>query len=332
MSLIQMPTSNFWANRYGQKPRWLILHGTAGGSSPQGVAQDFINSQGTSNPKSTHYVIGQDGQVVQCVQERDAAWGNGVPERGCDPWWSTNLNPNLVTISIEHVKPDTTNGIALTDAQKQASFALVRDICDRWNIPKRRADKNGGITGHFSISPVDRARCPGTYPWNDLFTFLGDNDMLQITDPFAAAYFTATDADHWYCRNTKQTIAFGILDYYRRTQGAARLPISGEQYDIPGVAYQIFEAGVIVWDAQNKLGSPGGPAYMMVLGSDLVKRVTGLAAAQDQIRTEQAKEAALQTEIDQLKAQPPTGVDTAAVSADIAAAQTSLQSAMNKLK
>ncbi len=345
MSIIQIPTSNFWANRNGHKPRWIIVHGTAGGTSPYDIAHQFIGSQGSSNHKSTHYVIGQDGTVVQCVAEKDAAWGNGVPERGCDSWWDNGVNPNLTTISIEHVKNDPTNAIALTDAQKRASFELIKEICDRNGIPKRKADGTGGITGHFSISPVDRARCPGTYPWQDLFNFLQQNgeDMLQITDSFAATYFQQQDANHWYCPNTKQVIADGILDYYRRTQGAARLPLTGENYSIPGVAYQVFEAGVIVWDPQNKLGSPGGLAYMMVLNSPLVQSLFS-GKYQDAIKQAQAQAAAaiaqekaaedqmvaLQKEIDGLKNQPPT-VDKAAVSADLTNAATAIQAAKDKL-
>ena len=83
------------------------------------------------------------------------------------------MNPNYVTISIEHVKPSTDNSDALTAAQKDASFKLVRDIVSRWPaIRTAWANSAGGITGHFSISPISRERCPGPYPWDELFAFL----------------------------------------------------------------------------------------------------------------------------------------------------------------
>lgn len=323
--MIQMPCTNFWANRNGMHARWLIVHGTAGGSSAQGVANDFIHSQGSSSPKSTHYIIGQDGTVVQCVQEKDAAWGNGIPEHGCDVWWDTGINPNLTTISIEHVKNDTTNGIALTDAQRNASFNLIKDICARNNIPMHKADSNGGITGHFSISPLSRARCPGTYPWMELFNFLGNpstqgaTDMpLQITDPFAAAYFKESDPNHWFCPNTNQTIADGILGFYRTIQAAPRLPLSGEQYDIPGVAYQIFESGVIVYDPQGKID--GGGVYLLKNDSDLARKLVGITYLKNQIID-------LQVKITNA-AQP---VDKAGVQAALVAAQASIQVALGKV-
>jgi hypothetical protein len=78
-----------------------------------------------------------------------------------------------VTISIEHVKrAGNNNADALTPAQKQTSFALIYDICKRNTIPMRQADAHGGITGHFSMDPKERAYCPGNYPWTELWTYL----------------------------------------------------------------------------------------------------------------------------------------------------------------
>ncbi len=165
-----MPTSHYWNGYGGYGPRWIILHGTAGGSSAQNIAQFFQNN---NPPTSTHYVVGQDGTVVQCVLESNAAWGNGILSAGHDPWWSDSINPNLQTISIEHVKPAIDNSTLITSAQQAASFALVEHLCKTHNIAARAADSNGGITGHFSIDPVNRARCPGPYPWDALWSYLG---------------------------------------------------------------------------------------------------------------------------------------------------------------
>ncbi len=179
MQITQLLNSNCFPGRNGLTPRWLILHGTAGGTSAQSVAQYFKGTEGTDNPVSAHYVIGQDGTIYQCTLESDGAYANGVVTTGHDPWWDANgnPNPNNVTISIEHVKSDSANATALTPAQQAASFELIKDICTRNNIPMRQADANGGITGHFSIDPVNRSRCPGTYPWDALWQYLGGNIM-----------------------------------------------------------------------------------------------------------------------------------------------------------
>jgi N-acetyl-anhydromuramyl-L-alanine amidase AmpD len=166
---IWIPNRNYFPSRNGYQPRYVIIHGTAGFTSAEEVGYFFKATEGGENPVSTHYIIGLHGELVQCINEQDGAYANGGVTKGHDPWWSRTLNPNLLTISIEHVKLSRDNSDELTAAQKQASFALVQRICNRHNIPKRWADANGGITGHYSMDPVHRDFCPGPYPWNDLF-------------------------------------------------------------------------------------------------------------------------------------------------------------------
>lgn len=189
---IWTPNNNFFPNRDGHKPVYIVLHSTAGGSSAQAIAQYFQSTQGTSNPVSSHYVVGPDGVVVQCVKESDGAWaqgfvsgpsgtsGNGVGSGFHDSWWDSGINPNNISISIEHVKSATDNSNQLTPAQQQAGFKLIRDICQRHNIPMRKADASGGITGHYAIDPINRANCPGPFPWNDLFIFLAGASMTTL--------------------------------------------------------------------------------------------------------------------------------------------------------
>lgn len=176
-----LPSPHFYPGRAGQRPRWVIVHGTAGFGSAEEVARFF---QQPETKAATHYVIGQDGTVVQCVRESEAAWGNGGVTMGHDPWWSPDLNPNYLTISIEHHKPQRDNSDELTEAQKQASFRLIEHICERHHIPRRPADARGGITGHFSMDPMHRSYCPGPYPWEELFAYLARHtDGLSEEEP-----------------------------------------------------------------------------------------------------------------------------------------------------
>jgi len=181
--VIWLPNNNYFSNRNGQKPKFVILHGTAGGSSAVGIANYFKSTENGNNPVSSHYVVDQHGVVVQCIAEVDGAYGNGILSAGHDTWWSTAINPNNITISIEHVKPDVHNETPLTPAQQAASFKLIQHICERHGIPKRRADANGGITGHYSIDPVSRSQCPGEYPWAALFAYLATTEIHVPTHP-----------------------------------------------------------------------------------------------------------------------------------------------------
>jgi hypothetical protein len=99
--------------------------------------------------------------------------------------------------------------------------------------------------------------------------------MLHITDPFAQAYFKQIAEDHWHCVKTNIDVAFAILSFYRRIGGAPRLPLTPEKYDIPGVVYQVFESGVIVYDKDHLYDHPTGfePSYLLKLNSDLAKKI-----------------------------------------------------------
>lgn len=172
----------------GGKPKWIIVHGTASGINypAQATARDFQTAG-----ISTHYVVGYDGTIVQCVDEAAPAWGNGVISGPAgvavqgnssgphDAFWDTagHHDPNGCTISIEHSR-SSDNTSPLSNAQLSASFNLIAGICARWGIPRQYANANGGITGHFSIDPVHRAFCPGPYPWAQLINYLGGHGGL----------------------------------------------------------------------------------------------------------------------------------------------------------
>lgn len=158
-------------DRAGYKPKFIVLHGTAGGTDAVAIANYMKSTVGSNNPVSTHFVIGRDGTIAQCVPISLAAFGNGIIEQGHASYILDNVNPNLYTISIEHAKPSTDNSDVLTSAQATSSFQLLECLCDTYGIPKQSGDANGGIIRHADIEPINRARCPGPYPYPDLWAF-----------------------------------------------------------------------------------------------------------------------------------------------------------------
>lgn len=149
----------------------IILHKTAGFHSAYDAATYFQNGSDGEHV-SSHYIVGQDGTVIQIVPEQHGAGGNGVPDPSpnhdaiWDQFINAGININTVTISIEHIDPATDNSTSLTPAQKEASFALVKDIATRHGIDSHH------IFGHQSICHINRAQCPGNYPWQELWKFL----------------------------------------------------------------------------------------------------------------------------------------------------------------
>jgi len=263
---IWVPSPFYWPGRAGYTPRWVILHSTTDGQSARAVAARF------RDPRiqiSAHYIVGQDGEVVQCVSEEDSAWSNGTLTEGHAAWWAPDPNPNYLTLSIEHVKVQADRSDDLTPAQKAASFALTAHLCTRWHIPRHPAGFAGGITGHFALDPVDHARCPGTYPWGELFAYLnqhaiGQKGRLPVTVGAATGFYglvTTEQHDVWYCPQRRTELSEPFLSYYQSLRSAhgnatsiLGLPISNAYTGNDGLLRQDFERGTLIHDPEHRTG------------------------------------------------------------------------------
>ena len=261
--------------------RAIVIHKTGGDATPDAVHSTFLASgllpdTDPKHKRSAHYAVGQDGTIWQFVSETRGAGANGIPDSSMEPFWKefrqTFGNLNLCTLSIEHCDPKLDNSTPLTAEQKKASFDLVAHLARKYNIPA------SNIKPHRSICVTG---CPGTYPMEELIQFIqtgGNEDMLQISDPFAAAHFTQITDNRWHCITTNTDVALGILDFYRHIGGAPRLPLTGERHDPDhNVTYQAFEAGVIVFDPDHKFDNPTGfkSCYLLKLDSELAKKLLG---------------------------------------------------------
>lgn len=163
----------------------IVIHKTACGSpcTAESVANFFATD---TNGASTHFIVGLDGEVVQCVSLTDGAGGNCCLEKGHDTYWdvyySNYGNLNLCTISIEHVDQTTDNSEVPTQAQLDASYRLVSWLCQQFNISPDH------IKTHASLDPISRARCPGNYPMSSLIAYVkgaiqvDTNQQKSITD------------------------------------------------------------------------------------------------------------------------------------------------------
>ena len=112
---------------------------------------------------SAHYLVGQDGEVIQFVKENDVAWHAS--------------NANGDSIGIEHVAikrggvtytrrdgtPITYPAMPPSDAQYCASAALVVYLCDKYHIPADRVH----ILGHAEVDThTTHTSCPDGAGWN----------------------------------------------------------------------------------------------------------------------------------------------------------------------
>ncbi len=106
---------------------------------------------------SAHYVIKEDGEILQLVDEEVRAWHAGKS------YWRGVTDINSASVGIEIVNPGHEFGYRLfPDEQIAALIPLVADIKARHGIGR------GNIVGHSDIAPT-RKEDPGElFPWDAL--------------------------------------------------------------------------------------------------------------------------------------------------------------------
>jgi len=102
-----------------------------------------VDAKGRPIQASAHYVVGQDGEVVQMVRDSDIAWHAHTA--------------NGDSIGIEHVARARNPRLVPSQAQYCSSADLVRWLCHTYNIPVDRIH----ILGHSEADPHTTHRdCP----------------------------------------------------------------------------------------------------------------------------------------------------------------------------
>lgn len=119
--ITRAPTPNFTRGRQGHRILGLVLHVMEG--TMAGTRSWFASPQ---SRVSAHYGIGRDGSLVQWVDDGDTAWHAGVVQSPTWPLLVPGVNPNLVTIGIEH---EGRAGDGWTPPMLDTSARLVAHLC-----------------------------------------------------------------------------------------------------------------------------------------------------------------------------------------------------------
>ncbi len=144
---------NFGARRDGLVVDSLILHYT--GMETGAAAEAWLCD--TASSVSAHYIVHEDGRVVQMVREADRAWHAG------QSFWQGCRDMNSCSIGIEIVNPGHEGGMPnFQDAQIEAVIALAKDIIERNGIVAER------VLGHSDIAPGRKIDPGERFPWRTL--------------------------------------------------------------------------------------------------------------------------------------------------------------------
>ena len=173
MKIVQHRTPN-QSSRGGYKPCLIVWH-IADGTFNGTVSWE----KNPASQTSSHFVLGENGEIAQLVPLTEAAWTQGKVNNPTHPLvkMRKNVNPNLYCISVEceGFWKDTKG--KLTDKQLKAAAWLTSYIVEEVDriygveIPIDREH----MIGHCEINPVTRSHCPG-----ELFQF--DELIALATD------------------------------------------------------------------------------------------------------------------------------------------------------
>lgn len=170
MTQIKQMKSPHHCSRYGQKPCLIVWH-IADGTYNGTVAWECNPNSGISS----HYVLGENGEITQLVPLTEAAYTQGVVKKPTHPLvkMRTNVNPNLYCVSIECAGYWSKTKGKLTEKQLQAAAELTKHIVSEVKriygveIPIDRKH----MIGHCEINTVTRPHCPGElFPYDELIS------------------------------------------------------------------------------------------------------------------------------------------------------------------
>ncbi len=156
MKIEAHPSSNF--NDRKHPVDMLVLHYT--GMETGQAALDRMTDEDAG--VSAHYMLWEDGRVVQLVGEDKRAWHAGVSK------WQGDEDLNSRSIGIEIVNGGHDWPLAggvlppYPVAQIEALIELCDGILERWDIPPSR------IVGHSDIAPTRKADPGEHFPWDRL--------------------------------------------------------------------------------------------------------------------------------------------------------------------
>jgi N-acetylmuramoyl-L-alanine amidase len=153
LAVEQDPSPNHDARDPAKPVDVLLLHYT-GMASGEGAVRWLCDP---ASKVSSHYVVHEDGRIVQLVDESRRAWHAG---RGS---WGGETDINARSVGVEIVNPGHNFGYRpFPEAQVRAVIALSRAILARHPIPPER------VLAHSDTAP-QRKEDPGElFPWDRL--------------------------------------------------------------------------------------------------------------------------------------------------------------------
>lgn len=125
---------------------------------------------------SAHYLITEQGEVIQMVSEAKRAWHAGAS------YWRGVKDVNSASVGIELDHPGHAGGYrGFADAQFEALVPLVARIVKEYDIAR------ANVVGHSDVAPMRKIDPGELFPWERLAEYglcLPTPAKLEHVDPF----------------------------------------------------------------------------------------------------------------------------------------------------
>lgn len=193
-----VPSPNHDERKDGRAPDMILLHYT--GMRTGEAALERLTT--AASRVSAHYVVFEDGRIVQCVPEALRAWHAGLSS------WSGENDINSRSIGIEIVNPGHEFGYrAFPLRQIAAVISLCKSI-----LTRRGPISADRILAHSDVAPT-RKQDPGElFPW-ELLSESGVGHWVRAA-PLDLAGLTLKPGDHGESvtrlQRTLRTYGYGI--------------------------------------------------------------------------------------------------------------------------
>lgn len=149
MDLTWYPSPNHGPRRGCARPHLVVLHYTAMATAQTALDRLCM----PEHQVSAHYLIGEQGQIWQLVDEARRAWHAGAGA------WGSISDVNSASVGIELANP---GDVPFSAAQMAALEGLLKSIRARWDLAQQ------AVIGHSDMAPGRKADPGGKFDWRRL--------------------------------------------------------------------------------------------------------------------------------------------------------------------
>jgi len=169
---LRQPKSRHWAERT-EPIQFLVVHSFD-------ESMDEMIQRLDELEISTHYLIDNDGTVVQLVPDDKVAWHAGKS------YWKGVTALNAYSIGVE-LQSSSAGQTPFPEKQIQSFQKLVNKLMKKYNIPSEN------VVGHSDIAPMRKVDPGKMFPWKKLGLGPKDIDQEDMREKLATIGYDVTN-------------------------------------------------------------------------------------------------------------------------------------------